>query len=151
MSRQLHPLWFRYVPVQGRVGTGQPTDRADEMGKDFKQKFVVSLMRASAGTSLGAVPKGQIDFAPHALALTATTTRETQRSMLQLWTTSTNGCSSEQVPRETCGCGGLLCFAGKGAVQRTLQQRLRLRNCVRAVLQERLYRSTVKWQRRIPT
>lgn len=64
--------------------------------KTLSKNLWLSLMRASAGTSLrSCAERGRSTLHPHALALTGvTTTRETQRSMLQLWTTSTNGCSS---------------------------------------------------------
>lgn len=116
-------FWFRYVyPFKGELELDNQQIVLDEMGKDFKQNLWLSLMRASAGTSLrSCAERGRSALHPHALVLTgATTTRETQRSMLQRWTISISGCSSVSAStmrnlwmwRSTLPCR-------KGAVQRT--------------------------------
>ena len=123
--------------------------------KTLSKSSWLSLMRASAGTSLqSCAERGRLTLNLHALALTGvTTTRETQRSMLQLWTTSTNGCSSVSVStmrnlwmwRSTLPCK-------KRGSPKDLQRPLRATKlCTDCSPRAALQIDWWKWQRRTPT
>ena len=100
-------FWFRYVyPFKGELELDNQqisrwlrntvsTACWTRWAKTLSKNLWLSLMRASAGTSLrSCAARDKSTLHPHALALTgATTTRETQKSTLLRWTISTNGCS----------------------------------------------------------
>ena len=89
-------FWFRYVyPFKGELELDNQQIVLDEMGKALSKNLWLSLMRASAGTSLwSCAERGRSTLHPHALALTgAMIMRAIRKLMLRLWTTSTNGCS----------------------------------------------------------
>lgn len=149
-------FWFRYVyPFKGSWNWITSRSCWTRWAKTLSKSSWLSLMRASAGTSLqSCAERGRLTLNLHALALTGvTTTRETQRSMLQLWTTSTNGCSSVSVStmrnlwmwRSTLPCK-------KRGSPKNLQRPLRATKlCTDCSPRAALQIDWWKWQRRTPT
>ena len=116
-------FWFRYVyPFKGELELDNQQIVLDEMGKDFKQKFVAFAYESICRNIFAELcRKGQIDLHPHALALTgAMIMRAIRKLMLQRWTISISGCSSVSASTmRNLWMWRSTLLARKGAVQRT--------------------------------
>ena len=146
-------FWFRYVyPFKGELELDNQQIVLDEMGKDFKQKFVAFAYESICRNIFA--ERGRSNLRPHALALTGEMImRAIRRSTLLRWIISISGCSSVSAStmrnlwmwRST-----LLCR--KRGSPKNLQRRLRATKlCTGCSPRAALQIDWWKWQRRIPT